>query len=493
MRELRLQDNSSYDVSLVKLELFALLEELNIRTVQELQEPYSNSLFILPYDLQVTKQAIALSASKAALWSLKSNLSYHDLLADSKEIKGKLKTRNLVGFIGYKGLQVKITSRFAQELSPECLEPEPRQDSQQNEAAPEQRQEDQQDLAKQAAKHDAQHAARLDAQQEPVLQYEAQQDKAAPDGLAQASVSNQASLFTITDTSFSNHQHTRVAPDFLLYYLVEKVLNIHLTTDLAKATLNPSLDLFTYLFPYLLTAAVGQGIYPEYQTHYHNDQHPRSYIDVNRHLKVNNPFQGKIAYQTRELSYDNPVIELVRHTIEFLDNRAAYRQLLSLSDEVRYSVAQIRALTPSFRSENRAELIRLNRQKPCLHPYFTKYYPLQQLCLHLLQLEQFEFGTRSEKVQGVLFDVAKLWEEYLASLLCPVGFIHPDNQAKTEAIYLDAEQQLIRYPDFYHRDKGIVLDAKYKRELNQGKDVHQMIAYLYRLQVPHAVFILPGG
>ena len=44
-------------------------------------------------------------------------------------------------------------------------------------------------------------------------------------------------------------------------------------------------------------------------------------IDVGNHLKKNLPFTGNIAYTTREFTYDNPMMQLIRHTIEYIKNQ----------------------------------------------------------------------------------------------------------------------------------------------------------------------------
>ena len=59
-------------------------------------------------------------------------------------------------------------------------------------------------------------------------------------------------------------------------------------------------------------------MYKQYITRKNNDANVRGVIDVNRHIRYNKPFNGKIAYSTREYSYDNDVTQLIRHTIEFI-------------------------------------------------------------------------------------------------------------------------------------------------------------------------------
>lgn len=101
----------------------------------------------------------------------------------------------------------------------------------------------------------------------------------------------------------------------------------------------------------------------------------------------------------------------------------------------------------------------------------------------------------SDKVYGILFDGAWLWEEYLNTLLSNAGFKHPENKLGTGAIYL-FEHGGKRFPDFWKKD--FVLDAKYKRLAQKGKhldierdDVHQVMAYMYRLKAQRGGIICP--
>lgn len=48
-----------------------------------------------------------------------------------------------------------------------------------------------------------------------------------------------------------------------------------------------------------------------------------------------------------------------------------------------------------------------------------------------------------------------------------------------------------RYPDFYKEHDYTIIDAKYKVEINNREDVHQMITYMYRLRGKYGIFIQP--
>ena len=44
----------------------------------------------------------------------------------------------------------------------------------------------------------------------------------------------------------------------------------------------------------------------------------------NKYAKNNIPFNGKISYNTRACSYDNKIIQLIRHTIEYINTKNRY-------------------------------------------------------------------------------------------------------------------------------------------------------------------------
>ncbi|MGM9859813.1 MAG: hypothetical protein ACI31C_03565, partial [Muribaculaceae bacterium] len=163
--------------------------------------------------------------------------------------------------------------------------------------------------------------------------------------------------------------------------------------------------------------------------------------------------------------------------------------LLSINDETRGNVARIIAATPGYERFQRDAVIKSNT-KTINHPYYSHYAPLQRLCMRILRHEQIKYGVDDDhSIYGVLFDVASLWEEYLAKILVGLDYVHPNNRKKSGAVYL-AKNALQRYPDFYSKDEQIVVDAKYKREVSRD-DEHQVIAYMYRFKAREGVLLQP--
>lgn len=136
--------------------------------------------------------------------------------------------------------------------------------------------------------------------------------------------------------------------DHFLYYLLNKVLHINLTSlDVALSREERLYQLLVYLFPKYLQAAIRKGLYKEYHRFSHNDSNVKGVIDVRSHLKKNLPFTGNIAYATREFTYDNPLMQLVRHTIEYIKNQKSIGQgVLDNLSTSRENVSEIVRVTP---------------------------------------------------------------------------------------------------------------------------------------------------
>ena len=285
-----------------------------------------------------------------------------------------------------------------------------------------------------------------------------------------------------------------------LHYLLQKVLNINLTSlDIGLSPEDKLYQLLIYFFPKYLQAALRKGLYKEYQRFFHNDSHVKGAVDVGNHLKKNLPFMGNIAYTTREFTYDNPLMQLIRHTIEYIKNQKSFGALL---DSNRENMTEITRVTPAYKLANRAKIIRMNKIKPLRHAYFREYRKLQELCLMILNREKHGLGYQEQKIHGILFDVSWLWEEYVYTLL-PKDFIHPRNKDKTDgiSIFLNDENHKRRdrkvYPDFYDLERKIVLDAKYKKLEDTEKrinreDLFQLISYSYILEAEKAGLIFPS-
>lgn len=283
--------------------------------------------------------------------------------------------------------------------------------------------------------------------------------------------------------------------DFFLHYMLQKVLSFNLFDLKHNDEQEDIFDFIMFMFPYLLKAAMKQGVYREYKNYKRNDSNLKGTIDIGRHIVRNVPFVGNIAYSTREYSHDNNMSELIRHTIEFMETKRYGQLVLNIDRETIENVKIIVEHTPSYNKNERSSIISKNLRAK-VHPYYTEYRPLQTLCLQILRMEEVKYGESSDEICGILFDGAWLWEEYVNTILSNQGFRHPENKLHKGGIYLFDDHSGIRYPDFYKDD--MVLDAKYKRLGSYDKvskldrnDIHQVMAYMTTLKVNRGGFVAP--
>lgn len=291
----------------------------------------------------------------------------------------------------------------------------------------------------------------------------------------------------VIESRFSNE-----GEDYFFQYLLDRVLDFPNIVNLkSDADQNNSLfNFLLFLFPYYLKTAMRKGLFKKYIWHRYNDGNVKGTIDIARHIEKNIPFIGNVAYSQREFSYDNYLMELVRHTIEFIKRKPYGNNLLiRVKDEVRLVVEA----TQSYESYDRQKVIAANKKNAVRHAYFREYLVLQRLCLLILQHQKHQIGAGSRQIYGILFDGAWLWEEYISSLI-EEAFYHPMNKGGKDAQRLFEGNLGLIYPDFISRDNEtrIIADAKYKPIDNIGnRDYLQVLAYMFRFDAKEGYYLYP--
>lgn len=280
--------------------------------------------------------------------------------------------------------------------------------------------------------------------------------------------------------------------DYLFQYLLERVLEfpnvINLETDAMHD--DKMFSLLLFLFPSYLESAIRKGAFKTYVRNEYNDGNVKGTININRHIRKNVPFVGNIAYSQREYAYDNYLMQLVRHTIEFIKKKPYGHKLLAkVKDEVQLVVEA----TSSYEAKDLRKILVENKKNTVRHAYFHEYRALQRLCILILQNEKSQVGLGARKIYGIVFDGAWLWEEYVNSLVYKL-FHHPMNKGGKGAQWLFAGGAGLVYPDFIGKDLNnrVIADAKYKPVDNIGnKDYLQVLAYMFRFEAKRAFYFYP--
>ena len=282
--------------------------------------------------------------------------------------------------------------------------------------------------------------------------------------------------------------------DYFFQYLLARVLDFPNIVDMeSDADQNNRLFKFLlFLFPTYLKTAMRKGLFKKYVRNKYNDGNVRGTIDIARHIEQNTPFTGNVAYSQREFSYDNNLMELIRHTIEFIKGKHYGKKILiRVKDEVKLVIEA----TPHYEQYDRQKIIEANKKNSIRHAYFREYLALQRLCLLILRHQKHQIGSGFRQIYGILFDGSWIWEEYICSLIDDI-FYHPMNKAGQGAQRLFSGNIGLIYPDFISKDKDTrkIADAKYKPIDNiRNKDYLQVLAYMLRFEAKTGYYLYPEG
>lgn len=273
------------------------------------------------------------------------------------------------------------------------------------------------------------------------------------------------------------------------------------------------------LFCERLMGAYEQGLFKVYRRYRHNDYDFRGTLDVARHIRLNTPFLGKTAYTTREFSYDNEILCLIRQTIGFVQLKyeslwTSYQSANPLLMEIERVIEEA---TPSFRM-NCDYSSSVQCCSEITHPLLRDYEQVRRICRSILRGEAGNiYHSDRDESFGLIVDMAWLWEEFVS--LCLLKAESPDGRAPTEEpprykhlqrgvedsknyapkLYRDSGYKSYRYPDFIERvrqneamtkkTRRNFMDAKYKHwafsSSNSQKnaaarnDLHQFVTYFF--------------
>ena len=254
--------------------------------------------------------------------------------------------------------------------------------------------------------------------------------------------------------------------------------------------------LLAFAFRQRLLEASAVGLFKQYRTFGHNDIRVRGRIDVNEHLRRNIPFCGSVAYSTHEITFDNPTNHLIRYALVKIAQK--WGALLTGDNRLADARHQLEQNTPTWQSGGVMPCIRRKENRtPIKHPYFHAVYePLRQVSLAILRDEGASLYQQDQEAEGVIFDGSWLWEEYVWTLLKRLpGFEHSENRKQSNG--WKPYPGVTFYPDFFHKAKRVVLDAKYQRHFDHQPQDHkqdiarQIFTYMFLLDAVHGGLINP--
>ena len=174
--------------------------------------------------------------------------------------------------------------------------------------------------------------------------------------------------------------------------------------------------LSVFLFRNALKKAYSSGLYRTYVRRGYNDPKLRGAIDIPRHIRLNvGRNDSRIAYNSRELTVDNPLNHLILRTWEMLS-----RTYPESAHSIIGNAGEFRDIINVLRSSVGAAVMPLERcaakcVRPITGPIYIDYEELRKLCLSILSFQAGAnfFGGNEGPVSGLLFYSPDLWEFYI--------------------------------------------------------------------------------
>jgi len=238
--------------------------------------------------------------------------------------------------------------------------------------------------------------------------------------------------------------------------------------DNAKNSLDYSKFIIYYMFIQKLEKAFLLGLPKSYVSINHHEMKVKGKIDINKFIKHDIPFKGKISSTSREQKETQEIIDVLYKALAIIEKESKNNNGVSIKN-----ILNIKVHLKQHKSNKYVSNETINKalkSKALQNPIFSPYKKVLEYAKLIINANNLEEKTNADKETfGFLVDVSELFEIYLVKLL---GLRLPDwdiQHDRDNKIPLYEEQFYHRhmYPDIVMRhkysNKVMVFDAKYKR------------------------------
>ena len=272
--------------------------------------------------------------------------------------------------------------------------------------------------------------------------------------------------------------------------------------------------ILAFIFVSQVRKAYKQGLFRCYRNFEENNSHVRGRIRVERHIKLNPIFNGKIAYTYREYTPDNDINRIIFTAYYQLCRRngSFMRNLLKGFEnrEVKNCFSQLGNITSPASRQEISQLLKTNKKK-IHHSVYRNWEPVRKTAIWILRhIGIASHKSGSDEYRGFLINMTKIWEIYLKEIMDEHNIIFKAQH--DEDILFDKdilENKRSIKPDFLNENDHIVMDAKYKNHWEKiakdeieakcksksweyvREDVFQILSYMYIFDSYTSVILCP--
>ena len=223
-----------------------------------------------------------------------------------------------------------------------------------------------------------------------------------------------------------------------------------------------------YMFVQNLEKAFLLGLPKAYKSIEHHEMKLKGKIDINKFIKYDIPFQGKISSVSREQKEIQEIIDVLYKAVKIIDkNNKAFLK----------NISHIKTHLKQYKSNNYVSNETINKalkSKALQNPIFAPYKKVLEYARFIINGNNIEEkNDGKQETYGFIINVAELFEIYVTKLL----------QKEFSDWYVESPKiELYDTPKmFYQRkiipdivmikdNKVMVFDTKYKRMTMQGKN-----------------------
>ncbi|MGJ0359950.1 5-methylcytosine restriction system specificity protein McrC [Aliarcobacter cryaerophilus] len=243
--------------------------------------------------------------------------------------------------------------------------------------------------------------------------------------------------------------------------------DVSITGNQVKEDFDISKYIIYYMFIQNLEKAFLLGVPKAYKSIEHHEMKLKGKIDINKFIKYDIPFQGKISSVSREQKEIQEIIDVLYKAVKIIDkNNKAFLK----------NISHIKTHLKQYKSNNYISNETINKaikSKALQNPIFAPYKKVLEYARFIINGNNIEEKNDGKKeTYGFIINVAELFEIYITKLL----------QKEFSDWYVESPKiELYNTPQMFYQRKIIpdivmkkgrdvlVFDTKYKKMQMQGR------------------------
>ena len=243
--------------------------------------------------------------------------------------------------------------------------------------------------------------------------------------------------------------------------------DVSITGNQVKEDFDISKYIIYYMFVQNLEKAFLLGLPKAYKSIEHHEMKLKGKIDINKFIKYDIPFAGKISSVSREQKEIQEIIDVLYKAVKIIDkNNKVFLK----------NIAHIKTHLKQYKSNNYVSNETINKalkSKALQNPIFAPYKKVLEYARFIINGNNIEKNDGTQQTFGFIINVAELFEIYVTKLL----------QKEFSDWYVESPKiELYNTPQMFYQRKIIpdivmkkasdvlVFDTKYKKMTMQGKN-----------------------